>query len=147
MEDILQFSDRQQFFAKCFLTGSSSLVESCRMTEPAVEIKHIDSQLLLKAAVAIRSCDQALFELLPEDVAKTLKDLPDTLEMAYSVIDALIADGKRKDQQIQETGLAIAEYANQSGQGQMMMRNLKLCLEQVRKKADARAKLGNQGWG
>lgn len=135
-------------FYEKFLDNRGLLWKSEPMTEPtAPEIKTLDPQELIAAAALLRACDQSLFDLLSEDVAALLKGLPDKLEMAGIAVKTAAIELRKRDLQIQETSLAISEYANQTGQGAMMMQNLALCLQQIRQRADQRAKLGNQGWG
>lgn len=105
--------------------------------------------LLAKAALA-PDLDAGLAEMLPADQVNYLQSAPDIISHLATLENVIL----QKDNYIAEINLALVEYANQSGQGQMMLDNLKLCLDQVRmQRAVAslppgmKANLGQQGKG
>lgn len=65
--------------------------------------------------------DAGVGEMLPTALLDYIQSAPDIRGQVF-----------RLEQQLSELNLAIAEYANQSGGGQIMLQNLGLCLDQVR---------------
>lgn len=72
--------------------------------------------------------DPGLLEMIPQELLNYIQSAPDVAGQLVS-LENRIAETSN---QFTELNLALVEYANQSGQGQMMFDNLKLCLDQVR---------------
>jgi hypothetical protein len=72
--------------------------------------------------------DPNLAEMIPRDLLNYIQSAPDVIAH-LSHLEVTI--GKR-EKDFQDLNLALVDYANQSGAGQMMLDNLKLCLDQVR---------------
>jgi hypothetical protein len=66
--------------------------------------------------------------MIPRDLLNYIQSAPDVIAH-LSHLEVTI--GKR-EKDFQDLNLALVDYANQSGAGQMMLDNLKLCLDQVR---------------
>ena len=85
-------------------------------------------QQILNIASAVPALDPGLSEMLPAETINYLQSGPDIIES----INGLIHELQALQVRIEDLNLALVEYANESGQGQMMLDNLKLCLDQVR---------------
>lgn len=80
------------------------------------------------AKAAVVPIDPGLFEMMPAELSNYVQSGPDILA-AFAALEHLI---EQKDEHFNELNLALAEYANQSGGGQMMMDNIRICLEHLR---------------
>lgn len=90
--------------------------------------------------------DAGVQEMIPAEIVNYVQSAPD-IASNIAELERVIA---RKDSDFQDLNLALVDYANQSGAGQMMMDNLKLCLDQVRerkKQAVMQGTIGRQGLG
>lgn len=76
--------------------------------------------------------DAGLLEMLPEQVASFLRLLPDISRSLRSELAASQARVASLTQQLSDLDAGIREYADQTGQGQLLLDNLRLCLDQVR---------------
>lgn len=100
----------------------------------------------LLATVVKNPVDPGIHEMMPPEIANYVQSAPD-VSSHIAELERVIA---KKDENFADLNLALADYANQSGQGQMMMDNLKLCINQVRerkKQAVLQGAVGRQGLG
>jgi uncharacterized coiled-coil protein SlyX len=98
------------------------------------------------ASARMNPIDTTLLEMIPADLLDYIQAAPDVIQN-IAELERLIA---QKDSNFEDLNLALVEYANASGQGQLMMDNLKLCLDQVRmrkQQAGSQNTLGRQGRG
>lgn len=80
------------------------------------------------ASAAQNPIDPTLASMIPEDLLNYIQ----TSGEVIAVITALESTVAKREKDFADLNLALVEYANQSGQGQLMLDNLKLCLDQVR---------------
>lgn len=76
--------------------------------------------------------DVGLIEMLPGSARDFLVQGPRAIQSLLDQVAELDSENKTNVARVSELNLAIVEYATQSGQGQLMLDNLKLCIEQVR---------------
>jgi uncharacterized circularly permuted ATP-grasp superfamily protein len=84
-------------------------------------------ELLRQAADEPRS-DMGFYEMLPPVLAAYLK-APEEISEHMTWLEAALKDRERV---IADLNAGLIEYANQSGQGQLMLDNLRLCIDQIR---------------
>lgn len=90
----------------------------------------------LAVIAALPPLDPMLTEMLPPETLNYLQSAPDIAEQ----MQTLIAQVLQRETNFTDLNLALVEYANESGAGQMMMDNLKLCLDQVRMRREQNRK-------
>lgn len=98
------------------------------------------------ASASKNPIDPGLQEMIPVDLLNYIQSAPD-IANNIAALEKLIA---HKDEQMMDFNLALADYANQSGGGQMMLDNLKLCLDQLKMRkqsAGMHNAIGRQGLG
>lgn len=90
--------------------------------------------------------DPGLQEMIPSDLLNIIQSAPDVLR----VIGELENHYAERQRAFADLNLALVEYANASGQGQLMLDNLRLCLDQVRARrmeSGDQESIGRQGKG
>lgn len=90
--------------------------------------------------------DPGLQEMIPTDLLIYLQAAPD-VSRAISQLEEHYSERQRA---FADLNLALVEYANASGQGQLMLDNVRLCLEQVRARrmeSGDQESIGRQGKG
>lgn len=76
--------------------------------------------------------DPGLLEMLPDPARELLAEGPAALNAMGDMIAQLQHQISAKDQHLADINAALQEYAINTGQGQIMFNDIRLCLEQVK---------------
>lgn len=91
-----------------------------------------DLSRLHELSSQIDSVDEGLLAMLPDNARELLAEGPAAIAALLASLSIAQARVASLTQQLSDLDAGIREYADQTGQGQLLLDNLRLCLDQVR---------------